>query len=195
MPYRTRPPLRTYPLRSSRVMLVVAIVLAFLSVASVPVAVAGWGHLDFTVLLILLSPWLLTLGYALSVKHDVVAGGAGAIQLYEREVVVPQPFVGAPLAFPIDAVSLEVQRFEGRLLFQTISVIEVLHLRFESMNRGVSTRLFERPEQLRDLMADIEALKRDEPLPSHEARPPPAEEDPDDDGYGAQLEAELDAFD
>jgi hypothetical protein len=79
---------------------------------------------------------------------------------------------GGPLSFSLDALELRLRRVEGRMYFTTVSVVEVLRLQAGERRRELSSRLFESPERLRELVLDLTALRAGRPLPVHEGRRP-----------------------
>lgn len=195
MPYRTEPPLRVYPLRTHSFARVVAIFLV--GAALLQTVVLVWAMLatgrsaTVTYWLSTVVVWVVAVAYVGSIRHDSVSGGQGEVRLFGGRVEVPPPYGGSPLVFGLEQLELRVRRIEGRLWFQTVSVVEVLHLTDGAQRRGLSSRLFPEPEHLRHLADDLAALRDGRPLPTHEDPLAPDARDEYDD----ELDAELEAFD
>jgi len=204
MPYRTATPVRVYALRSSRGAVVVAVLLSLLALIALVTVGASLGALGpgfFTAdigrlpLLLCLAALILTpVASWYGLKNDQVAGGSGELQLFERSVLVPPPFSGAPIAFSFDGLELDIQRFESRFMFQTVSAVEVLRFRGGGKVRSLTSRLFDSPERLRELVRDIEALSEGAPLPVPGRSRSISASDADRDPYDDQLDAELENF-
>ena len=199
MPYRSRLPIRTYALRSSRVSVVVAVGLGLLSLAVglvfayVAFETGGVGRLGWPALVLGLAFPLLTAAYAHGLRNDLVCGGKAELRLFERHLDVPRPFVGPPLTFPIAELRTTRVRVQSGVLGGPLGEVEVLHLQVGTMHRGLSSRLFETPHRLGALAEDLAALEAGLPLPTHDGRVDVADpEERADDPSAARLEAELD---
>ncbi len=191
MPYREEKPLRVYPVRANRTALVIGGALAI-----VPLVWLGMRLSSLTTGWLSLMPALLLLVVGLVVaqaaQRDSIAGGVGEVRLFANRLEVPGTFSPAPIVLAFEDLDLRVTRFEGRLYFVTVNVVEIMHLSDGDAGRALSSATFTSLDAFQEAVADIEALRRGLPLPVHEDAP---DEEPTRDAYDDQLDAELDAID